>query len=399
MVSLTRFALGFVVLSAAGTQIAPAQLAISGQSGLIHYTEGRVFVNDQFIEPKFGEFPQMKENQQLRTEDGRVEVLLTPGVFLRLGENGALRMLNTQLFDTRLELLSGEALLQVDEMIKGDSVIVTYRDFAVKLLKAGIYRLTSEPEELRVYSGEASVAVNGETKIVRDGRLLTLNAELKQAKFDKNDVDDLYKWSRRRSEYIAMANVTAAKTMLDSGAYRWWWQGGVWDFNPYFGMYTFVPFGGMYYDPWGFAFWSPFTVNGYLGSWPGYYYPVSGSGSGSSSGSKPVAHHPPARIHPTPSPRNGNQPAGVPRGVTLAATAHRSVAAGSGSHAGGLGGGSPHVGGSSFSAGGSSGRSGGSSGGVSSGGSSGGSGHSSSGGGGGSNAGSSGGGAGGGSHK
>jgi len=384
MASLTRLALGFAVLSAGGTPIAPAQLVISGQSGLIHYTEGRVFLNDQLIEPKFGEFPQLKENQKLRTEDGRVEVLLTPGVFLRLGENGVLRMMSSRLIDTRLELLSGEALLQVDEMIKGDSVIVSYHDYAVKSLKAGIYRLTSEPEELRVYSGEASVDARGETEVVKDGHALTLNGELNEAKFDKNDVDDLYKWSRRRSEYIAMANVSAAKTMLDSGTYRWWWQGGVWDFNPFFGMYTFIPFGGMYYDPWGFAFWSPFTVNGYLGGWPVNYYPVSG-GSGSSSGSKPGAHHPPARVHPTPSPRNGNQP----RGVTLAAVAHQSVAAGSGSRAGGLGAGSAHVGGSGFSGGGSS---------SASGGSGSGSGHSSSGGGGGSSAGSSGGG-GGGSHK
>jgi hypothetical protein len=380
MVPLTRFALGFAVFSAVGTQIAPAQLVISGQSGLIHYTEGRVFLNDQLIEPKFGEFPQMKENQQLHTEDGRVEVLLSPGVFLRLGENGAVRMVNSQIVDTRLELLSGETLLQVDEIIKGDSVIVTYHDCAVKFLKAGVYRLTSEPEELRVYSGGASVAVNGETKLLKDGNSLTLDSELKEARFDKNDVDDLYKWSRRRSEYIAMANVSAAKTMLDSGSYRWWWQGGVWDFNPFYGMYTFIPFGGMYFDPWGFAFWSPFTVNSYLGTWP-VSYTVGGSGSGS--GTKPIAHHPPARVYPTP--RNGNEPKGVPRGVTLAAAAHQSVATGGGGHAGGLGGASGHVGGSSFSGGGASGG--------------GGSGHSGSSGGGGSSGASSGGGGGGGSHK
>jgi len=383
MTSLTRLALGFAVFSAVGTQLALAQLAISGQAGLIHYTEGKVFLNDQLIEPKFGEFPQMKDGQQLRTEEGRVEVLLSPGIFLRLGENSALRMVNNQLVDTQLELLSGEALLQVDEIIKGDSVIVTYRDYAVRFLKTGIYRLTSEPEELRVYNGEASVASTSETKVVKDGRSLTLDSGFKEAKFDKNDVDDLYKWSRRRSEYIAMANVSSAKTMLDSGSYSWWWQGGVWDYNPFFGMYTFIPFGGMYYDPWGFAFWSPFTVGSYLGTWP-VYYTAGGSGSGSGSGSKPIAHHPPARVHPTP--RNGYEPKGVPRGVSVAAAAQHSVASGSGSHAGGLGGGATHAGGSGFSGGGSSG------------GSSGGSGHSSFSGGGASSGGSSGGG-GGGSHK
>ena len=388
MVSLTRFALGFVVFSTVGTQIAPAQLVISGQSGLIHYTEGRVFLNGQLIEPKFGEFPQLKENQQLRTEDGRVEVLLNPGVFLRLGENGVLRMVSSRLIDTRLELVSGEAVLQVDELVQGDSVTLTYQDYTIKFLKKGIYRMTSEPQELRVYSGEASVDLNGEARLVRDGQALTLNGELKEARFDKNDVDDLYKWSRRRSEYIAMANVSAAKTMLDSGSYPWWWTGGAWSFNPFFGMYTFIPLGGMFYDPWGFAFWSPFTVNGYLASWPGYFYPVSGSGSGggSGSGSKPAPHHPPVRIHPVPPPQ-GSQPATVPRGVTLAAAAHRSLSAGSGVHAGGLGGfsaGAAHGGGSGFSGGGSFSGSSSSGGHASSGGSAGSSGGSSGGSGGGS---------------
>ena len=347
------------------------------------------------IEPKFGEFPQLKENQQLRTEDGRVEVLLNPGVFLRLGENGILRMVTNRLIDTRLELVSGEALLQVDELVGGDSVTITYQGYTIKFLKKGIYRLTSEPQELRVYAGEASVNLNMEARLVKDGHALSLNGELKDARFDKNDVDDLYKWSRHRSEYIAMANVSAAKTLLDSGSYQGWWTGGVWSFNPFFGMYTFIPLGGMFYDPWGFAFWSPFTVNGYLAGWPGYYYyPVSGSGSGggsssgSGSGSKPVPHHPPVPIHPVPPP-HGSQPAGVPRGVTLAAAAHRSVSTGSGVHAGGLGGfaGAAHAGGSGFS------------GGSSFSGSSSSAGHASSGGSAGSSAGSSGGGGGGGSHK
>jgi len=357
MLSLTRFALGFAVVSAFGTQVASAQAVISAQSGLIHYTEGRVFLNGQLIEPKYGEFPQLKENQQLRTEDGRVEVLLTPGVFLRLGENGTLRMVTNRLISTRLELVSGETLVQVDELLRSNSVTVSYQEYTVQFLKTGIYRMTTEPQQLRVYSGEALVNLNGEAKIVKDGQAFAMDGNPRLAKFDKNDVDELYKWSRLRSEYLAMANVSAAKSVQNAGMSvpGWYPLGspGMWCWNPYFGMYTFCPFWATFQDPWGFAFWSPYMVDGYLASWPGYY-------SGGGSGSKPVAHHPPGRTHPTPPPRHGNQPAGVPRGVTLAAAAHRSVSAGSGSHAGGVGGfggGSAHAGGSGFSGGGSSGGS------------------------------------------
>ncbi len=340
MGSLTRLALTFAVCSVTGTQIASAQTVISAQSGLVNYTEGNVFLDDQLIEPQYGEFPQLKNNHELRTEDGRVEVLLAPGTFLRMGENGTLWMVSNRLTQTRLELMSGETLVQVDELLRGNAVTVTYQDYAVQFLKSGIYRMTTEPQELRVYSGEASVTLNGKTKIVNDGQALRMDGGLQLAKFNKNDVDDLYKWSRLRSQYIAMANVSAAKALWDTGLYgtnAWYW-------NPYFGMYTFIPYGAMFYDPWGFAFWSPFTVGGYLSSWPGYY---PGSGSGSGSGSSSGAHHPPGRIGQPPVPRHphGNQPAGVPRGVTLAAAAQRSVSTASGGHAGGFSGGLGHVGG------------------------------------------------------
>jgi hypothetical protein len=362
MVPLTRFVLGCAALAVAAMPVASAQSVISARSGLVHYVEGRVFLNDQLIEPKFGEFPQLKENQELRNEDGRAEVLLTPGVFLRIAENSAVRMVNNRLIDTRVEFLSGEALLQVDELLQGNSITIAWQDYTIRFLKSGVYRLSAEPAELRVYDGEASVALNGETKTVKEGHALAMDGGFQLAKFDKNDVDDLYRWSRLRSQYIAMANVSSAKTLWDTGMY--WGMSG-WYWNPFFGMYTFVPFGGMFYDPWGFAFWSPFTVGGYLGGWPGYY-PVGGSGSGSGSGSG--THHPPGRIGHPPVPRHphGNQPAGVPRGVTLAATAQRSVSTASGGHAGGFSGGLGHVGGA---AGG--GFSGGSSGGGSHGGSAG----------------------------
>jgi hypothetical protein len=109
-----RLALGVLAL-AAGSIAALAQSAvISARSGLIHYVEGQVYVGDQLVETKFGVFPEVKENQQLKTEEGRAEVLLTPGVFLRLGENSSFRMITNRLIDTRLEFLSGRAIVEAE---------------------------------------------------------------------------------------------------------------------------------------------------------------------------------------------------------------------------------------------------------------------------------------------
>src|SRR5262245_55213077 len=92
-----------------------AQSVISAQSGMIHYVEGRAFVDGKATEPKFGEFPNIKENAVFRTEEGRSEVLLSPGVFLRVSENSSFKMLSTKLSDTRIELLSGSVLVESAE--------------------------------------------------------------------------------------------------------------------------------------------------------------------------------------------------------------------------------------------------------------------------------------------
>src|SRR5260370_23254942 len=80
-----------------------AQSVISAHSGVIHYTEGKVLVNDKAYETKTSEFGDLKENSVLKTEEGRAEMLLTPGVFLRLGENSSVRMTSNRLSDTRGE--------------------------------------------------------------------------------------------------------------------------------------------------------------------------------------------------------------------------------------------------------------------------------------------------------
>src|ERR1700691_1875481 len=88
-----------------------AQSVISAHSGLIHFADGSVFLDDQRVEQKTGKFDQMKNGSELRTEEGRAEVLLTPGTFLRVGANSAVRMISNDLDNTRVELLNGSAVL------------------------------------------------------------------------------------------------------------------------------------------------------------------------------------------------------------------------------------------------------------------------------------------------
>ena len=281
--------LGFgVLLLALSGSAAFSQQAISARSGMIHYVEGAVYTGDQKtgdqkVDGRFGNFPQIKENQVLRTEEGRAEVLLTPGVFARVGENSSFRMITNRLIDTRLEFLTGAIILESADMLKDNAVTVVAGDATAHLRKAGIYRFDSEPLQLRVLKGAMDVEAKGKTFELKEGKLLHLSGDMAIEKFDPKDSDALARWSYRRAEYIAMANVSAAKSLRDSGGYMRGvgdYMGGVggfaggvggyypcmnmrsslWAYNPYFGMYTFIPCSGQYASPYGFIFWSPMAV-------------------------------------------------------------------------------------------------------------------------------------------
>ncbi|MBI2679973.1 MAG: hypothetical protein HYX25_03070 [Candidatus Solibacter usitatus] len=258
-----RLFAGSALLLGLSSFAAFAQSVISAKSGLIHYVEGKVLLAGEPVESHLGSFPDIKENAQLRTEQGRAEVLLTPGVVLRIGESSAIRMVTNRLIDTRLEFLSGSAVVEAADLPKDNGVSIVYNDYAVRLMKKGIYRFDSEPAQLRVYDGEAQVQADGKIVSVTDGRMMAFSGEMAVNKFDTKDGDALYRWAKRRAEYFAVANVSAARSVSQSGSS---FASSGWVYNPYFSMFTYVPLNGMFYSPFGFAYWSPFTV------YRAYYY-------------------------------------------------------------------------------------------------------------------------------
>jgi len=302
------------LLSLAGLPL-QAQSVISAKSGLVHYAEGAVFLEDQKIDPKFGSFPEVKEKAVLRTEEGRAEVLLNPGVFLRLGENSSFRMITNRLIDTRIELVTGSAVVEADEIGKDTGVAIVCKDATVSLRKTGVYRFDLQPAGLRVYSGEASVQLNGQNLVVPGGKMLPFEGESAGVvtKFDKEDTDSLTRWSRRRGEYVAMANVSAAKSLRESGSSLY---SSVWQWNPYFGMMTFIPARGVLSSAYGFQFWSPLAVHRV------FYVPPPTHYAGGAMGGSPLGYG--AMPHST----------GGYSGTMAAASAARSASPAAASHSG-----------------------------------------------------------------
>lgn len=197
-----------------------AQYVVSAKSGTINLTEGQVQMDGQKVDASIARYPAIKEASVLRTEDGRAEVLLTPGVVLRLGDHASLKMITNRLIDTRLELLGGSAEVEADLVGKDTSVTVVVNGAAVSLPKAGIYRFNFDPAQVKVFKGEAAVLTGAATTLVGAGRMCALGTEVAAVqKFAADDTDALDHWSRRRGELMSMANTASTNSPSGNGFY------------------------------------------------------------------------------------------------------------------------------------------------------------------------------------
>lgn len=328
------------------------QSVISARSGLIHYVEGQVTVDGKTVELKYSQFPDVRDGQVLKTEEGRAEVLLTPGVFLRVAENSSFRMVSNRLSDTKVEALGGALMVEHGEIVKENQVTLLYKDRTISFLKSGLYRIDAENGQLKVYQGEARVVAPEQSLSVKAAHEIQLEAAVLTAmKFDAKLDDEFYRWASRRASYIAMANVSAAKRIYDSGFYNSS-RTGLWSWNPWFGMFTYVPFGNMWYSPFGYGFYTPSLINQFYAYYPGYYGAGHGYGSGyyggggGGSSSATRGRFNSASSYSTPSRPSGAAGMGANPGVSAGSGGGRAYGGGGGmTSGGGFSGGGGHGGG------------------------------------------------------
>jgi hypothetical protein len=256
--------LGLMILSA------PAWAANQGVPGTINYVEGQVRLDGQMLAPNSisGGSAAVEPGRVLETQQGRAEVLLTPGVFLRLGDNSAIRMDSPALTNTQVTVLRGQAMVEVDQLYKENNIRVQVNGATATLLKMGVYAFDASPAKIEVFDGEARVNTGDRQKTVKQGHQAFLNGgTLQEAKFNRDMRNDLYMWSNLRSEYLSEASVASARTYVaDTGG----WYGGGWYWNPWFSAYSFLPGDGFLYSPFGWGFFSPWYV-GYAPIYGGFY--------------------------------------------------------------------------------------------------------------------------------
>jgi hypothetical protein len=184
---------------------------------MVHFTEGQVLLDGQPLDRKSGSFPSIKEGSTLRTEKGRAEILLTPGAFLRLDENSSIKMVSTELADTRLVFESGSAILDLTGAQANNGITITYKDARVKFPKKGVYRLDGDTGVLQVYSGGAEVTYAGQNTQVDPSHLYFCWLGLETNKLGNGTEDEFYDWASDRNQAIGDENQLAAETGHDPG--------------------------------------------------------------------------------------------------------------------------------------------------------------------------------------
>jgi ferric-dicitrate binding protein FerR (iron transport regulator) len=168
--------------------------------------EGQAAVGAQTLDAKSVGAVDLEPGQELATENGKAEILLTPGVFLRLGENSSAKMISPSLTNTEVNLDKGEALVEVGEIHPENDIRIDENGATTRLLKTGLYDFDAAHDQVRVFNGKASVQDGDRDITVKAGHEVDLNASgrLKAQKFDKKPLEasDLYRWSSLRSSYL-----------------------------------------------------------------------------------------------------------------------------------------------------------------------------------------------------
>ena len=259
----------------------------------LQHIEGKVEFDDKPVTSSAVGRTFLNANDTLTTTDGKAEVLLTPGVFLRMGPNSKVTMVSPSLTDTRLEVVNGSAMVEVNKLSKDTSIQVTDSGATISLEKTGLYRFAGgSPRVASVYDGKATVQMNDRKVSVGKNKQVSLVAELKPNKFNAKDdqEDDLYAWSKVRDEYSSAASyaslrsVGAGRNIDPSMGYGYDGYGPMglgysglgirpgWFWNSGFNSWTWLPGTNAFYSPFGYGFYSPSLI-GYA---PVVYAPLRG---------------------------------------------------------------------------------------------------------------------------
>jgi hypothetical protein len=227
--------------------------------GTINCAEGQVTVDGQTVGTDRSAVSEVPAGHSLQTQQGRAEVLLTPGVFLRVAENSAVKMERASERDVKVELVRGEAMVEVAHVDKRRPVDVIDNGINARLDHDGLYLFNAGHPAVLVYRGKTRVNDDRRVLSVNQGEELLLGGAgaMKRQKFDVSETDSIYEWSRQRADYEAGVSEWTTEGLLALGSSSSYAAG--WHWNRWYRSWAFVPEKGYEVSPFGYGFYAPGT--------------------------------------------------------------------------------------------------------------------------------------------
>lgn len=286
VLSISAIVLAFSIMSFAQEvrSTGASKYVISAEAGGVNYIQGKVSVLRKTGRSGIllkGDT--IKIGDKISTEaDGKAEILLNPGSYIRVGGNTAFEFVDTSLENLQIKLNRGSAMFEV--ITSNDFTFAVNTPKATfNVVKSGVYRvdvLEDGTGKIEVWKGKAQIGEDEDAE-VKKGRTATVGGgdNVAVAKFDRDERDDLEQWSRDRAKELTKVNDRLQRDSLRStlissfNSNRWslFDSFGLWVYDPVFSGYCFLPFGYGWSSPYGYGFgrdiWG-FRLPRYV-----YYYP------------------------------------------------------------------------------------------------------------------------------
>ena len=238
---------------------------ISAKAGGVNYVEGKVSIartsgTSGLLLTK----DKIEIGDKISTgADGKTEILLNPGSFVRLGGNSEFEFVTTDLDNLKLKLSAGSAIFEVyaaDEF----KVSLDLPNADLELIRSGVYRVDVMPDgggkisvwKGKVYLGDDKAEVKAGRSAIISGKTLAI------AKFDRDNKDALDIWSQLRGKEAAKINARLKRDALSNSLLNSYGRGGwnmfntfgLWVFDPFTRRWLFLPFGSGWSSPYGYGY-------------------------------------------------------------------------------------------------------------------------------------------------
>lgn len=193
----------------AAAQPAQGQRAVSIRAGLIHHIEGEVWAGDRRLDPQSTKLTTLAVGEQLRTGQGRAEIVLAAGRFVRVDRASRIELVADEPEAASVRLLSGSMIVDWSDVFRDGEATLVHGSETVRVEKPGRYRIDSridsgDASRLRVFDGKANVEAGSYAGKVKKGRMLALASEdAKPEKFDPDRLDRFDRWNTRRARLTA----------------------------------------------------------------------------------------------------------------------------------------------------------------------------------------------------